>query len=248
MQGPLLKRNIKMAVHKPEPLFVPPPLSELPSPGIGFLSSLRAKSKDLSIGTLTPACILIMSPSACAENKLDGYCVILASSLWINALGETWFYGVPTRDPLAFPCRSLRVSPSIASRRRGRGGFFGDGRQKAVPGGAPELELLFGGLNFTLGAKPRHGDESRSHACQGGDAMNLGAGLFIFRISLRERVGMYKYYSHATDNTGVFLNMGAKFDLALSGGSDAYLLARRWVGINPSLGVSDAISAKRGCY
>lgn len=124
-----------MAVHKPEPLFVPPPLSELPSPGIGFLSSLRAKSKDLSIGTLTPACILIMSPSACAENKLDGYCVILASSLWINALGETWFYGVPTRDPLAFPCRSLRVSPSIASRRRGRGGFFGTGGRKQCPAG-----------------------------------------------------------------------------------------------------------------
>lgn len=100
LQGPLLKRNIKMAVHKAEPLSVPPPRSELPAPGIGFLSGLRAKSKDLSIGTLTPACILIMSPSACAENKLGGYCVIFASSLQMNAPGETRVCGVPNRDLL----------------------------------------------------------------------------------------------------------------------------------------------------
>ena len=78
--------------------------------------------------------------------------------------------------------------------------------------------------------------------------MNFGAGLFIFRICLCGCVGMYKYYSHATDNTGVFLNTGAEFDLALSGGGNAYLSARQWVGINASPGVSDAISAKRGYY
>lgn len=47
--------------------------------------------------------------------------------------------------------------------------------------------------------------------------------------------GGYKYYLRAPDDTGVVLNAGAKFDLALSGGSDAYLLARQWVGANPSL-------------
>lgn len=64
--------------------------------------------------------------------------------------------------------------------------------------------------------------------------MNFGAGLFIFRVCLCGCVGLYKYYSHATDNTGVFLNTGAEFDLALSGGGDAYLSARQWVGINAS--------------
>lgn len=48
----------------------------------------------------------------------------------------------------------------------------------------PELKLLFGGLNFTLGAKPWRREELRSHACQGGDAMNFGVCLFIFRIYL----------------------------------------------------------------
>lgn len=47
--------------------------------------------------------------------------------------------------------------------------------------------------------------------------------------------GVYKYYSPAPDDTGVLLNAGAKFDLVLSGGSDACLLARRRVGTNPSL-------------
>lgn len=106
-----------MAVHKAEPLSVPPPRSELPAPGIGFLSSLRAKSKDLSIGTLTPACILIMSPSACAENKLGGCHVILAASLQMNALGETRVYSVPTRDRLASPRPFLPARPHGSAER-----------------------------------------------------------------------------------------------------------------------------------
>lgn len=57
LQGPLLKGNVQMAVHKAEPLSVPPPRSEFPAPGIGFLSSPRAKSKDLLIGTLALAYI-----------------------------------------------------------------------------------------------------------------------------------------------------------------------------------------------
>lgn len=135
-----------MAVHKPEPLFVPPPLSELPSPGIGFLSSLRAKSKDLLIGTLTPACILIMSPSACAENKLGGYCVIPASSPRINAPGEQWFYGV---TPGGTACFLALCEP-----KHGLGGWVGLGwvGGAAVGRHGPELELLFGWLDFTLGA------------------------------------------------------------------------------------------------
>lgn len=115
LQGPLLKRNIKMAVHKPEPLFLPPPLSELPSPGIGFLSSLRAKSKDLSIGTLTPACILIMTPSDRAENTLCGFCVILVPPLQMNAHVETCFYGVPCTDPLPSQCCFLPTCLHISA-------------------------------------------------------------------------------------------------------------------------------------
>lgn len=61
LQGPLLKGNSKMAVHKAKPFSAPPSESERPTPGIGFVSSLRARSEDLSIGTLTPACILIVS-------------------------------------------------------------------------------------------------------------------------------------------------------------------------------------------
>lgn len=92
-----------MAVHKAEPLSVPPPRSVLPTPGIGFLSSPGAKSKDLSEGSLTPTRILIVSPPACAENKLGGYCVTLASRLRMNAPGETRVCGVPSGDPLVFP-------------------------------------------------------------------------------------------------------------------------------------------------
>lgn len=51
----------------------------------------------------------------------------------------------------------------------------------------PEPKLLFGELNFMLGARPWCCEESRSHACRGGDAMNFGVCLFIY-ICVRGRV------------------------------------------------------------
>lgn len=59
--------------------------------------------------------------------------------------------------------------------------------------------------------------------------------------------GVYKYCSPVPDDAGVALRAGAKLDLALPGGNDAYLLAGRWVGAAPSLpGVADTASAHRG--
>lgn len=59
--------------------------------------------------------------------------------------------------------------------------------------------------------------------------------------------GVYKYCSPVPDGAGVVLRAGAKLDLALPGGNNAYLLARRWVGTAPSLaGVADTGSAEQG--
>lgn len=45
--------------------------------------------------------------------------------------------------------------------------------------------------------------------------------------------GVYKYCSPVPDGAGVVLRAGAKLDPALPGGNNAYLLARRWVGMAP---------------
>lgn len=58
---------------------------------------------------------------------------------------------------------------------------------------------------------------------------------------------MYKYCSSVPDDAGVVLREGAKLDLALPGGNDAYLLARQWVGTAPSLtGLADTGLAEQG--
>lgn len=59
--------------------------------------------------------------------------------------------------------------------------------------------------------------------------------------------GVYKYCSPVPDDAGVVLRAGAKLDLALPGGNDAYLLARRWVGTAPLLaGMANTSSAEGG--
>lgn len=265
-----------MAVHKAEPFSVPPPRSVLPTPGIGFLSSPRAKSKDLSEGSLTPTCILITSPPACAENKLGAYCVTLAPRLRMNAPGETRAGGVPGGDPPVFPRPFPPLLPARISRVAARcsdtdpharlGGRDAGNESCASPclrfpscwssvqppptrcgcreggswscrgrrhrtglGAVPEPKLLFGELNFTPGAEPRHRGELRSHACQGRRCAELRSRLVYFACVFMSG-GVYKYCSPVPDGAGVVLRAGAKLDLALPGGNNAYLLARRWVG------------------
>lgn len=59
--------------------------------------------------------------------------------------------------------------------------------------------------------------------------------------------GVYKYCSPVPDGAGVVLRAGAKLDLALPGGNNAYLLVRRWAGTALLLaGVADTGSAEQG--
>lgn len=104
----------------------------------------------------------------------------------------------------------------------------------------PEPKLLFGELNFTPGAEPWHRGELRSHACQGGGRCAELRGWLVYFARVFLSGGVGKYCSPVPDEAGVVFRAGAKLDLALPSGNDAYLLVRRWVG------TADTSSAERG--
>lgn len=92
-------------------------------------------------------------------------------------------------------------------------------------GELPEPTLCFGGLSFTPGTKLRLREGWRKRAHQRGGAPPFGACASVFGICVR--AGACINRTRVPDDTGVLLNAGAKFDLALSDGSDACLLGRQ---------------------